>query len=80
MAGRIIADIHLLKYLFTLKTIEPMKRSLIAIIVALAAFIFSCNPSKTTTTNSAPSSDTTNTMHTDTSTNNMNNPDTTHHR
>jgi FlaG/FlaF family flagellin (archaellin) len=54
-----------------------MKRLVIVITVALAACIFSCNPSKTTT-NSAPT-DTTNTMKTDTSTN-MNNTDTTHHR
>ncbi|HXL55951.1 MAG TPA: hypothetical protein VN958_06830 [Chitinophagaceae bacterium] len=55
-----------------------MKRILIVITVALAACIFSCNPSKTTTTNSS-ATDTTNTMHTDT-TSNMNNTDTTHHR
>jgi len=46
-----------------------MKRILVVITVALTACIFSCNPSKTTTTNSAPSTDTTNTMRTDTSTN-----------
>ncbi len=55
-----------------------MKRILIVITVALAACIFSCNPSKTTTTNSS-ATDTTNTTHTDT-TSNMNNTDTTHHR
>jgi len=56
-----------------------MRRILVIVTVALAACMFSCNPSKTTTTNSAPPTDTTNTMHTDTSTN-MNNTDTTHHR
>jgi hypothetical protein len=54
-----------------------MKRILVVITVALTACIFSCNPSKTTTTNSAPS-DTTNTMRTDTSTNMT--TDTTQHR
>jgi hypothetical protein len=56
-----------------------MKRILVVIAVALTPCIFSCNPSKTTTTNTGPSTDTTNTMSTDTSTN-MNNTDTTHHR
>ena len=55
-----------------------MKRILTIITVALTACIFSCNPSKTTTTNSAPA-DSTKTMGTDTS-KNMNNPDTSHHR
>ena len=66
------------KIISSFKTVEPMKRLLIVITVAVTAFIFSCNPSKTTTTNSS-ATDTTNTMQTDT-TSNMNNTDTTHHR
>lgn len=57
-----------------------MKKILLVATVAVTAVVLSCNPSKTTTTNSPGTTDSTQMNNTDTSSNMMNNTDTSHHR
>jgi hypothetical protein len=79
--GRKIDDI--LGLSFYHKKQRPMKKILLVVTAAFTAVVLSCNPSKTTTTNSPGTSDSTNmnnNMNTDTSQMMNNNTDTSQHR